>query len=167
MGRSLWEDRKGLESTTPEVVAAIDGANLLVDRFGFWPDFGDAEIISMAFNRGNLMEIFDSGDWPSTIYPSITVVFHVFDARHASDSAERKNSLVTIRFESPKRFALDGFNHQNPIVELAIIFEYSENLKTELFAVDWGGTGIHHETSFTCQKIKVISVESMLAENSC
>jgi hypothetical protein len=163
MGRSLWQDRSNLESTPPEVVAAIEGSDRVVERFGRWLNFADAEVVSLTFDRGNLMEIFQTGRWPEAVPPSLEAVFYVFDASLASE-ADRKPSMLTIRFSELDRFALDGFNHQNPIVELAIIREHSERMKKDLFAVDWGGAGIVHEASFTCGKIAVIGLESLSAE---
>jgi hypothetical protein len=73
---------------------------------------------------------------------------------------ERKTALVTLKFTGFERFSLDGLNHQNPIVGLEMIWEHSTNLKRDLFAVDWGGTGLHHEVSFTCEEIEVMGVKA-------
>ena len=164
MGGSLWDDRSRSEDTTPEVVAAIDGSSLVVERFGSWLKFEDAEIVSIAFDRGNLTRIVRTGRWKEAVHPSLEVVFYVFDASRASGSPDRKPSLLTMRFSRLDRFALNGFNHQNPIVGLAIIRERSDRLKTDLFAVDWGGTAMFHEASFTCEKIEVVKLECLPAE---
>jgi hypothetical protein len=164
MSPSIWQDRQNSEGTTPEVVAAISGSHWVVERFGRWLKFEDAEVISLTFNRGNLTEIFRTGRWSEAIPPSLEAVFYVFDASVASDSSDRKPTLLTMRFSELDRFALNGFNHQNPIVELAIIREHSERLRKDLFAVDWGGAGIFHEASFTCGKIEVVKLESLPTE---
>ena len=85
-----------------------------------------------------------------------------FDIRYSSTDAERKPTVINIRFQgSFERVALDGFNHQNPICGMEIIFEYKDNLKKNVFAVDWGGTGIHHDVSFTCERIEVLEVKPL------
>jgi len=163
-GRSLWADREGQETTPPEVVAAIEGAHLVLEWLGAWPAFDDFEIISLQFDRGNLMKVFETRVWSEIVHPSLTVVFYGFDVRYSPDEPNRKPMLITMRFHGTfGRFALDGFNHQNPIVGLEIIFEYSENLEKNVFAVDWGGTGMHHEASFSCERVEVLSVEEFVA----
>jgi hypothetical protein len=162
MNRSLWEDRVQSGSTSPEVVAAIQGGHLLLERFGDWPKFEDFEIISLELDRGNLMKIFETNLWSDKIMPSLTVIFHGFDIHHSADDLNRKPTLLKMRFHGPfERFALDGFNHQNPICGLEIVFEYSDHLKRNLFAVDWGGTALHHDTSFTCERVEVVAVEDL------
>lgn len=166
MSDSLWEDRSNLESTTPDVVAAIDGSSLVVERFGRWLKFIDAEVVSQTFDRGNLKEVFQTERWSEAVLPSLEAIFYVFDELHASDSPDRKPTLLTIRFCELDRFSMNGFNHQNSIVELAIVQEYSEQLKQNIFAVDWGGTGILHEASFTCRRIEVIKLECLPTETN-
>ena len=153
-----------MDSTPPEVIAAIENANLVTDYFGSWPHFEDAEILSLQFDRGNHMKIIKTGAWPERMPESLTV--KLYCGKHVSgDLSQKKSALITIRFHQFGRFKMDGFNYQNPIVELAIIWEYSENAKKNLFAVDWGGTAIRHDVSFTCERIEVLAVESV-AENS-
>ena len=164
MARSLWSNRSEFEATPPEVVAAIEGSHLLVERFGLWPSFADFEIVSLAFDRGNLMETFQSGRWSEMVKPNLTATFHGFDSRRARDDPDRKPSVITLRFWGTfERFAFDGFNHQNPIVGLEVIFEWSANLKRNLFAVDWGGTAIQHDVSFSCERMQVVSVGALVS----
>jgi len=164
MGVSLWTDREGQKTTPPEVVAAIEGAHLVLEWLGTWPAFEDFEVISLQFDRGNLMKVFETNAWPESIHPSLTVVFYGFDIRYSPDDPNRKPMLITIRFHGTfERFALNGFNHQNPIVGLEIIFKYPENLKKSVFAVDWGGTGLQHEASFICERVEALSLEAFVA----
>jgi len=160
--QSLWDSRSALPCTPPDVLAAIENAHLVIDRLGSWPEFEDFEVISLRFDRGNLMEIFETGKWSDKRLPHITAAFYGFDIRYAPDHPDRKPTLITIRFHGVfERTSLEGFNHQNPICGLAIIFEYSDNLKKNLFAVDWGGAG--HEMSFTCVRVEVMAVEEAVA----
>jgi hypothetical protein len=159
MGRSLWADRSALECTSPAVVEAIKGAHLLVERLGSWPTFEDFEIISLRLERGNLMKIFETKAWSKMVGPSLRATFYGFDIRYSHKDTNRKPTLITMRFSGFERFALDGFNHQNPICGLEIIFEYSENLKKNLFAVDWGGAG--YDASFSCERVEVMAVKAV------
>ena len=153
-----------LASTTPEVIAAIANSNVVVERFGHWIKFEDAEVLSLSFDRGNLKQVFETGRWSDAVHPSLEAVFYVFDVSRPSGSPDRKPSLLTLRFSKLDRFALNGFNHQNPIVELAILREHCDRLNIDLFAVDWGGSGLFHEASFTCERIEVIKLECLRAE---
>jgi hypothetical protein len=92
---------------------------------------------------------------------SLTAQFYVFDWRYGTESPPYRETLVTLLFAGFERFGLDRFSYQNPIISLGITYEYSENLKKELFAVDWGGCGIC-EVSFTCESIAVLAVEPIL-----
>jgi hypothetical protein len=157
----LWANRLQLGSPSPDVVAAVERAHLLIERLGHWPTFEDFEVLSLQFDRGNLMKIFETSAWTEQIEPNLTAVFYGFDIRYSPTHPDRKPILITMRFHgSFERFALDGFNHQNPICGLAMAFEYSENLRRNLFAVDWGGTGVHHDASFTCERVEVVAVEA-------
>lgn len=159
MGQSLWDNPSELPCTTPDVVDAIKNSNLLIDHFGRWPDFRDAEIVSLALDRGNLKQIFETQKWPEAVRESLTAVFCLFACRENA-SADHEVDFVTIRFTSMQRFSLNGFNYQNPIEGMEIIWERSDTLNKDVFAVDWGGTFMHHEASFACEEIEVISVES-------
>lgn len=161
-----WDERTLEELTPPEVVAAIEGANLLVERFGEWPTFEDAEVLALNLDRGNHWWVLETGEWERRIPESLTATFYVFDFRYSDDNANRKPTKAVIRFEGLEDFEIDGFNHQNPIVGLGIKYLFSKNLNKNLFSVDWGGTGIRHEASFTCELIQVMSVEPMAWANS-
>jgi len=162
MTNKTWEERTIEELTPPEAVAAIEDANLLVARFGEWPTFEDAEVLALNLDRGNHSWVVETGEWDRRIPPSLTATLYVFDFRHASDNPARNPTKVVIKFEEFEDFEIDGFNHQNPIVGLGIKFLFSKNMNKNLFSVDWGGTGIKHEASFTCERIQVMSVEPMV-----
>jgi hypothetical protein len=153
--RNLWSERS--VSTSADAVAAIEGVEKLNDYFGGWPDFDSAEVISLCFERGDHLETTETGAWSARVPPNLTVVFRVRGV-----SAYRKDALATIRFHGDfERFAMDGFNYQNPIIGLEIFWEHSNSLGKRLFAVDWGGTAIHHDVSFTCQRIEVLAVKAL------
>jgi hypothetical protein len=160
---SRWVKRSNLGRTTDDIVAAVKDASLVIDWFGGWPDFHDAEVVSLAFDRGNLKEIFETGEWSKAVKPNLSAVFLVRGLFGGDYSAERRATLVTLKFVGFERFSLDRLNHQNPIIGVEIIWEYSKNLQKNLFAVDWGGTLLRHEVSFACEEIEVESVKGGIA----
>jgi hypothetical protein len=162
MNRRLWADREDLDSTSADVVAAIEGSRHVIERFGNWPSFADFEIASLQFDRGNHLAIIETGAWGERIAPTLTAVLRRFDIRYASGDADRKPTLIAIRFHGAfERLALDGFNYQTPICGLEIVFEFSEGLKKNVFAVDWGGAALPHDASFTCERIEIVAVEAL------
>jgi len=136
----------------------IEGANLLVERFGFWPSFEDAEVIALKFERGNHMQVVERGAWAERLGESLAATFLVFDARHALISPARKPTEAVIRFEPLTSFKMSGFNYQNPILGLNISPHDLLQDKSK-FLVQWGGTAMHHEVSFNCERICVLSAK--------
>jgi hypothetical protein len=86
----------------------IAGSQKLIDIFGRWPSFHDAEVVELNFWRGQVKP----GVWDdSTIMPVLTAKIHIWIA------------LATLRFEDVDDFRMEGFNHQNAIFGLSISVE--------------------------------------------
>lgn len=159
MKEAPWPERPIPEHTDVAIVAAIERSQLLIERFGYWPTSHDAEVLKLVFERGNHLQIVQTGAWSERIPESLVVRFYVFDWDRREETPPYRPTFVTLRFESLERFGLEGFNDQNPIIGLGITREYSANRRKDLFAVDWGGTAMSHEVSLTCERITVQSVE--------
>lgn len=159
MSMENWEDRTAPELYSDEAISVIEGANRLVERFGQWPTFEDGEVLNLTLDRGNFVQLPESGAWHEFVRPSLSAAFYVFDSRFSLEAPERRATIATIRFGQLDAFEMNGFNHQNPIIGLGISLVFSERLKTKLFKVDWGGTALPHEVSLTCASVKVLSVE--------
>lgn len=157
-----WEQRTLHELIDPKAIELIEGADLLLNRFGDWPTFEDAEVLSLSFDRGNHWWVLETGEWSRRVPPSLIATFYVFDSRYAEHAPERKPTKVSIQFYEFREVEIDGFNYQNPIVGLGIKLTYSADLKKTLFSIDWGGTAIPHEVSFSCERIHVLSAEPMV-----
>lgn len=96
----------------PGIEPHIAGSEKLTRIFGHWPSFHDAEVIEFHLWRGNVKP----GDWDdSNILPVITAKIHIF-----IESPDSQHTLATIRFEDADEIKLEGFNHQNAIMGLAI-----------------------------------------------
>jgi hypothetical protein len=161
-----WNQRGSKGLATAEAIARIENRDLLIERFGGWPTFEDAEVLKLEFDRGNHWWVLESGDWSRRIPPSLVATFFVFDSRFADHAPERKPSSVSIRFEEFQEIEIEGFNHQNPVLGVGIELIYSQNLRKEQFFVDWGGCGMTHEVLFVCDRIRVLSVEPMIWSNT-
>ncbi|MGB1126058.1 MAG: Imm50 family immunity protein [Phycisphaeraceae bacterium] len=92
----------------------IVGAQKVIDVFGCFPAFHDAEIVHMAFSRGE----------PDACAPTIDFTLHGWEM--TSDVEESghlkliKHHLVDFRFFGVEYMKLDGWNHQNVLFELII-----------------------------------------------
>ncbi|HWA60581.1 MAG TPA: hypothetical protein VG939_04365 [Caulobacteraceae bacterium] len=141
-----------------EVVALIRRADLLIHRFGRWPDFADAELVTLRLDRGDLLSAFRTGDYAAAVHPSATVVFRLADNRFPVGAPDRKETLATLRFERLDAVSIRGFNHQNPILGLGITRRWLRRLRMEMFDVRWGGTAMGHDVRLTCGSIEVAEV---------
>jgi hypothetical protein len=136
------------ESISSEVLAKIFGRELLVEHLGCWPTFHDFEVISIVLERA---------PWPNTARHDLRATFFAFDLNKKPTDSERKQALVEILFGEILKLHIEGFNHQNPITGLSIVIsnKQANNCK---FQVQWGGTCLDHEVSFSCNRISVLRV---------
>lgn len=131
----------------------IRGSEELLSLFGYWPSFHDAEVIEMLLWRGE-----PGSPQSPRVPPQITIKFHLWEMTSEVDASgyfvNQKNSLVTMRFSGIQEIELEGFNHQNVIMGLAISMDGDS---PELFKVEINPSfGV--SASFTCRTIDVVSV---------
>ena len=92
----------------PVELDTVEGAAQLYDWFGYWPDFHDAEIISLHLNRQRSSSLF----------------IHTWDlTKNVDDSGYyvcTKHVVVEFLFESISQLALTGFSNQNVLFGLDI-----------------------------------------------
>jgi hypothetical protein len=126
----------------------IANAEALTEVFGRWPSFHDAEIHCIRLDRGT------AGS------PSLEADIHVFEmtADVAPDGyyVLKNHTLVTIRFGGIDQLELDGFNHQNVLLGLAlrdISARQLDALKWEVQFDSSFGVGAR----FLCERISVLS----------
>lgn len=128
-------------------MALISGRDLLIQHLGHWPTFHDFEVLSILLERALV----------SAIVHDLRAVFLIFDLHKAPDDPERKQGSAEFLFENVADLQIKGFNYQNPIMGLCI--DASEASANEhLFRVEWGGTCMQHEVSFSCSRISVLRV---------
>lgn len=140
-------ESKAAEPISPETLALISGRELLIQHLGYWPSFDDCEVLSITLERAVVLAVTHD----------LRATFFVFDRQKAPDDPERKQGTVEFLFESIEELQIDGFNYQNPIMGLFIA--PTEPLGTERrFRVEWGGTCMQHDVSFTCERIAIYRV---------
>jgi len=109
---------------------AILGVELLIERFGYWPSFHDAEVVWLNLNRRTGLR--NQG-------PTIEMLVHVFEmtSEVTSDGYYRltKHSLVHFRFEGVTNVSVNGFNHQNVLAELDITDQSGVGCETKSYLI--------------------------------
>jgi len=126
----------------------VINGNLIVERFGTWPSFHDAEVISVLL----------SGHRPKQ--PSCEMVVDGWMMTNKVDArgyyVSEKHSLVTFRFEELIASDFSNFNDQNCLSSLWIEEEPFQNesaLRVQL------PTNYGLEGSALCRRVVVASVQ--------
>ena len=92
----------------PSEVSEIQGADELHEWFGYWPDFHDAEIMSLHLNRKG----------------TSSLRVHTWEMTKEVDAkgyyVRTKHVVVEFVLESVSGLTVNGFNHQNVIFGLVI-----------------------------------------------
>src|SRR5579863_6498910 len=92
----------------PIEIKDIHGASELLDWFGYWPSFHDAEIVSLHLNRGE----------------NSSLRVHTWEMTKEVDEKGyyvlAKHVVVEFILEAVSGLSLNGFNHQNVIFGLEV-----------------------------------------------
>src|SRR5687768_3871238 len=95
---------------SPNDIPAVENADALLEIFGAWPSFHDAEVIALRLDRTG-----DAG-------PVLDVQIHVFAMSDRVDEQGyyvlTNHTLVTFRFTDVNCVELSGFNGQNSLWDL-------------------------------------------------
>ena len=101
------------------IESLIQGGEKLTGIFGYWPSLDDAEIIDLHFWRGAMEP--DQGRYD---FPVLTLRIHVWELTNDVNSKGflvlKHDTLTTRRFFDVDDFRMEGFNHQNAILELSV-----------------------------------------------
>jgi hypothetical protein len=93
----------------------IEGHLQVLDAFGYWPSFHDAEILSLLLDRSAVL-------FEGIADARLELSLHAFEWTR-SDCPAFNHHLVQFRFHDLEEVALSGFNHQNAILMLKIADE--------------------------------------------
>ena len=87
------------------------GSEKLIAKFGRWPDFHDAEVLSFELHRDAVIALDE---------PVALVVIAPTQMEPEALAAEDAFT-VTLRFFDVRDLRMAGFNHRNPILGLQIV----------------------------------------------
>jgi hypothetical protein len=132
----------------------IVGSEKLTTIFGYWPSFHDAEVLELHFWRGDIQ--MEKGIYD---FPVLTLTIHVWELTKEVDPHGylilRHHTLTRLRFYDVHNFEMQGFNHQNAMMELVLTREQRNEGPSPYFAVGVVaafGMG----ASFKCLRVEVL-----------
>ena len=137
----------------PAVETFIKGSEKLLQTFGYWPSFHDAEIINLHLWRGNV-------DPERNLYqfPVLTLDVHHWELTKEVDEKGymvlQHHTRTTLTFSDVQAVELNGFNHQNAISSLYIKRLERAEMPSPYFSVEvQAAFGL--AASFTCLSVEV------------
>ena len=138
--------RRAILVCVPDPALKIANAAALTDVFGHWPNFHDAEVLSISLDRDGV-----SGS-------EISIAIHVFEiTSEITDDGFyrlRNHTRVTLAFQGVDTVQLAGFNHQNAVHDVVledISARQLEWLKWQVRIESSHGV----EATFLCRAIRV------------
>lgn len=131
----------------------IEGAEKLVDIFGYWPSFHDAEVLWMRLDRRPLCD--------NCYGPILETLIHAFEItdKVGPDGSYvlRHHVLVHLRFHEVAGIKMDGFNHQNVLSGLSISDLRERQMERIQFEAEFDSLyGV--SASLYCHRVEVASV---------
>ncbi len=132
-----------------ELVNSIEHADVILNHFGYWPSFHDAEVVSLHFDRN-----FREG------LPRLWIQVYAFemtDTVKAGYYQLVKHCLINFEFEGVVESEVDGFNHQNAVY--GIEFGIEGSLLTCTIDPAYGIKGF-----ISARKIKVKNLEKLTGD---
>jgi hypothetical protein len=146
--------RVNMNEPTQSIGALIESSQKLIEIFGYWPSFHDAEVIDLHLWRGDVEP--EAGRY---VFPVLTVKLHVWEITSEVNKegffVSRCHTLSTLQFHNVDEFRMEGFNHQNAILGLSIVKQERAQGPSPVFAVQFDaafGMG----ASFFCSRIEVV-----------
>lgn len=88
----------------------IKNATIVIDHFGYWPTFHDAEIISIKFERTH--------DKANTSVVLSVYAFEMTSKLNGVHFEHIKHCFIDIEFVGINKSEIEGFNHQNAVSRL-------------------------------------------------
>lgn len=145
-----------------EPTSSILGSEKLTAIFGRWPSFHDAEVIEFSLWRGNV-----SPEKEQYTFPVLTTKIHLWEMTDQVGPEGQfiltKSTLATLRFHDVHDIEMEGFNHQNAILDLAFgieprgLFTNGEPLPPYITVQFEPAFGL--SAFFKCFRVEVVAAE--------
>ncbi len=133
----------------------IKNVEKLIEVFGRYPSFHDAEILSIKLERS-----FDKRSSNS----ALTAKIRIYQARERFNNSEEKfirwkNYEVDFEFSDIKLLQLENFNHQNVINDLIVKTLPTSETERHVFSVQIESI-FGCEAFFKCNKVEIVQIKS-------
>ncbi len=129
----------------------ITGSSEVVEKFGRWPSFHDAEIQTISIHRSEPV-VKDS------VWLKISLSFREYEPAGVGTAQYHqeltKACTLTLAFRNAKEIELEEFNHQNVIDDIDISQDQSWNRLNVLIQSIFGVGG-----SFSCSEVLIDSIQ--------
>lgn len=127
----------------------VIAADALIERFGEWPSFHDAEVLALRL---------DSGQRSNTA-ASLELDIHLFavDGQLADGGLNFvKHTMATLQFEEIEAVKLDGFGPQNVLDDL-VLEEVNVAAGRQIHVELQSSNGL--TATFRCRQVLIVAVE--------
>jgi hypothetical protein len=136
------------------IESVIVSSEKLTTIFGYWPSFHDAEVLELHLWRGNIKTEKGIHD-----FPVLTLTIHLWELTKEVNPRGylvlRHHTLTRLRFYDVHDFSMQGFNHQNAMMGLALSREERKEGVSPYFAVEVV-PAFGMEASFKCLRVEVL-----------
>lgn len=139
----------------------IEGSEKILELYGKWPSFHDAEILSVNLDRGKAEGKFG---------PTVTINLHGFEITNELNDKGHyktvKHAQIVFQFYDVVEFELThGFGTQNPLSGVSIEDVRSHQLEGINYSVGFGAH-LNCDIELRCSSIMVASVEEGVPNES-
>jgi Immunity protein 50 len=129
----------------------VEGSDKVERILGRWPDFHDAEVLSITLDRA-----------PAEAGPTVQIAVHAFEMTKDVDASGhyvlRNHVLVTFVLHNAEVVRLEGFNQQNVLDGLSFTKPEKPVADTMVVEVELESSfGV--SAIFQCARVEVVSVE--------
>ncbi|WP_345552601.1 Imm50 family immunity protein [Microbulbifer aestuariivivens] len=128
--------------------ALINNVSIVESIYGYWPDFHDAEIISINFKRDTS---------PESKCSAVTIELNYWETKTINEGTSDfdyvldKNNIITIEFSDLLKSYVEGFNFQN-VIDGLVFTENADGISAEFITIHGAYINIQ------CKTVTVLGV---------
>jgi hypothetical protein len=131
-----------------EIHTQFENFLLVTDELGFWPDFHDAEVVSLSLDRNKGPR--------GKIGPCIRVEVETLNIELPRNDPSQHKVSITLSFSDIYSIKLMGFDHQNAVNGIEITTDKSKRFGKYVVRF-LQGQGV--DATFSCELVTVMSVK--------
>jgi hypothetical protein len=120
-----------------------------VGLLGAWPTFHDSEVLSVGMERNEGTRLSS---------PVVTISVLILRAQLPTNNFVQHDCIAVFQFRGVESFFLEGFNHQNALLDFRFETQFCERLKREVFEIEFL-KGLGMSSKFSCDAIELLSIK--------